>query len=238
MKKNKYILALFLITVIVFLSIFFNKYNIVNVRAVNANSNIKDNFSIKKIEEKSDTYDIKVYYPETKFSKVNDEINKRTAKYINEFNEQVNLLSNNNPSIKFNLEVTFDTYGYNEYVSYVFHVTSNIGGAHPNTHIFTINYNEKEDTIITMDDLLKKNSNIIHIISEYTYKQLSQNKKIIEFKDESMLKNGTSEKKENFENFALSNDGLIIFFERYSIAPYYLGEFKVVIPYETLKDIM
>ena len=238
MKKNKYILALFLVCTILFSSIFFSRYSIVNVKAVNSNIDLKDEFSMKKIEEKSDTYNIEVYYPETKFSKVNDEVNKKTVKYINEFNEQVKLLSNNNSDIKYDLKITFDTYGYGDYISYVFHVTSYIGGAHPNTNIFTINYNEKEDKIITVEDLLKNNPNIVHILSEYTYKELLQNKKIVELKDEGMLKNGTSEKKENFENFAFTNDGVIIFFERYSIAPYYLGEFKVVVPYKILKDVM
>ena len=39
----------------------------------------------------------------------------------------------------------------------------------------------------------------------------------------------------NFNTFALTNDGLLIFFGRYQVAPYYKGEFEVLIPYKYLK---
>ena len=52
-----------------------------------------------------------------------------------------------------------------------------------------------------------------------------------------MLLEGTSPKEENFKNFAFSKDGLILFFEQYQVAPYSEGSFRVVIPYDKIKEL-
>ncbi len=239
MKKYKYILSLFLLFVIFFFSLFFaSKYSVVDVREVNSNNDLKDKFEMKEIKEVSDTYEIKVYYPETKFSKVNDEVNSTIDKYINEFNENVKLSTSNESNIKYSMQVTFDVYSYEYYISYVFHVVTDLGGAHPFENTFTINYNEKKNSIVSLDNLIEKNQDLLNILSDYTYNVLKNNKKIIELDDDSMLKSGTASKKDNFLNFAFSNEGIIIFFDRYNVAPYYLGEFKVVIPYEKIENII
>ena len=49
-----------------------------------------------------------------------------------------------------------------------------------------------------------------------------------------MLKDGLKPNDENFDKFVFSNDGLIIFFERYSIAPYFAGEFSILVPYDSI----
>ena len=82
-----------------------------------------------------------------------------------------------------------------------------------------------------IDDLISYNENIINIISDYTRCILINNKDI----DVSMMYEGTRKIKSNFNTFALTNDGLLIFFERYQVAPYYKGEFKVLIPYKYVK---
>ena len=50
-----------------------------------------------------------------------------------------------------------------------------------------------------------------------------------------MLKDGTKPLATSFGNFAFSKNGMIIFFNRYQVAPYVAGTFKVNISYEQLE---
>ena len=47
-----------------------------------------------------------------------------------------------------------------------------------------------------------------------------------------MLKEGTLPTADNFKNILFSDKGLIIYFERYQIAPYYYGDYSITIPYK------
>jgi len=49
-----------------------------------------------------------------------------------------------------------------------------------------------------------------------------------------MLESGTRPTLQNFKNFAFGDDGLILFFENYQVAPYFYGSFQVKIPYSKL----
>ena len=47
----------------------------------------------------------------------------------------------------------------------------------------------------------------------------------------SMMINGTEPKKNNFNDFCFTDKGLIIFFNRYQVAPYSSGSFVITVPY-------
>ena len=49
-----------------------------------------------------------------------------------------------------------------------------------------------------------------------------------------MLKEGTLPTTDNFKNILFTDKGLIIYFERYQIAPYYYGDYNIIAPYEDL----
>ena len=58
-----------------------------------------------------------------------------------------------------------------------------------------------------------------------------------DFKDKEIIQmmiEGTSEKIENYSNFAITNNGILVFFDYYQVAPYYYGVQKVLIPYNKL----
>ena len=54
-------------------------------------------------------------------------------------------------------------------------------------------------------------------------------------KCEELILEGTKPIKENFQHFILTENGIKLIFPRYQIAPYYQGEFELVIPYKELK---
>ena len=49
-----------------------------------------------------------------------------------------------------------------------------------------------------------------------------------------MLKEGTLPILNNYKNILFSDKGLIIYFERYQIAPYYFGDYSITVPYKLL----
>ena len=61
--------------------------------------------------------------------------------------------------------------------------------------------------------------------------ELMHNKDIV---DISMLMEGTMPNTLNYSNFVFSNDGIIIYFSYYQVAPYSSGMFNVLINYKYL----
>lgn len=184
-----------------------------------------------KIElSQKDNYKIKVYYPETKYSKLDNTIDKKIEKIVSEFKSEA---ANNQifPNLISDLIITYDKYVYNNYISYVFFIEYFTGGAHPNHEIWTITYDIKNDSIITIDDLIKDNSEFLKKVSDYTRSELLHNPGITDIQ---MLIDGTRPDKDNFSNFAFTNDGYLVFFPHYQVAPYSSGSFVVKIPYSEI----
>lgn len=172
---------------------------------------------------------IRISYPRTEYLKLNlafaDIIKKSVDEFINYAKEAVQ------EKFTYTLDISHDEYAYKDYLSFVFYISMYTGGAHPNNKIVTVSYDKKEDRIITLDDLMKENSQLLFLLSEESRRILVTNPNIV---DQAMLLEGTKPVKENFELFAFTPTGLMIFFPQYQIAPYSSGSFKVVISYPTL----
>ena len=215
--KLKYLIILFLIINLIFC------IYIINVKAISNNE--------YKIEEKNNNYKIIAYYPKTDYSKLNNVINDKIYEYIKEFKENVN--SSDYPINQYySLIILYDCYEYDNYISYIFRIEDYTGGAHPNHRIYTVVYDIKNNVIITIDDLINKNQNILNIFSENSREILKSNDKIT---SSTMLYEGTKPKKENFTNFVFSKNGIILFFQEYQVAPYSQGEFNVVLDYKKIR---
>ena len=174
-----------------------------------------------------DDYKIKVYYPDTKYLKLDNTIDKKIGEIVSEFKNELTL-NQVIPNFVSDLIITYDKYSYKDYLSYVFFIEYFTGGAHPNHEIWTITYDTKSDKIITIDDLINNNSNLLTKLSEYTRNELLHNPGIT---DVQMLIDGTKPEKDNFSNFAFSDDGYLVFFQYYQVAPYSSGSFVVKVPY-------
>lgn len=237
--KPKSILAVLLFFAIVigtYLINFVNKNETLEVRAVFSANDLKANCDIKEIKEVEEDYEIEIYYPESNYISLNEEIKNKMEKYINEFKEEIKEFEKVGDN-KFTLSINFDSYEYEEYISYVFHIFVDMQGAHPNTYIWTISYNIKSNEIVDITSLIKKNQDLLNVLSEYTYSYLENDEKIKDGNVDEMLLNGTKPVSDNFSKFAFTKEGLKVFFQRYDVAPYYLGEFEVTVPYDKLKNL-
>ena len=174
--------------------------------------------------------DISIYFTNTNYELLNKEISKNLEIYINDFKNEITDINKT-----YTLNIRHDTYEYQNYISYVFYMEYYVGGAHPNHKIWTINYDKVNNKIINIDDLEEKYPNILNILSKISREKLLHTKNIV---DTNMMLEGSKPIKENFANFAFSKDGLILFFNYYQVAPYSSGEFKIVIPYDEIKNIL
>lgn len=232
--KNKY--QIILIASLMFVSFSFGYFlRKVSIREVSrqqitvvSNQKVGTEMKIEELNE-IEHYTIKVYYPFTAYNDLNKILAKKMQEYVDEF---LKIREKMVDDTKFySLDISYDTYSYQDKVSYVFHITSNTGGAHPDTTMWTIVYDKKENQVITLESLIKKYPDLLKTLSIKSREQLKLENKDLS-NNLSMLMDGTSEKIENFSNFAYSKQGLVLFFPRYQIAPYYLGEFHVVLPYQ------
>ncbi len=113
-----------------------------------------------------------------------------------------------------------------------------LGGAHGSLALETRIYHEqrtKKGTrtvrVLGLSDLFRTPKAAVEAFSEYARSELLKRGL-----DPAMVEPGTAPLAENFRVFLLSNDGLILFFEPYQVAPWADGTIRLNIPLERLKS--
>lgn len=126
------------------------------------------------------------------------------------------------------LNIQFQKYIADSFISYVFFIETYTGGAHPNINIESIVYNEETSELISITKLINENPNFLKSVSRNVRGNLLINPKLV---NTLMMMEGTSEKEENYKTFAITKSGYIFFFPPYQIAPYSSGSFNVNVPF-------
>ena len=175
-----------------------------------------NNSRVKFVNEKDNELEISIKYPSFKYRK----LNKRIKYIINKYSREIK-------------NTSFDD-NYHIYTLYIFYSELFLGGAHPNHYIDTVIYNTKNNSFININDLINIDKNILIKLSNISREELLRNKVLSNSDVKEMLMDGTSPKTDNFKRLALTDEGIIIFFERYQIAPYYFGDYNILIPYSKL----
>lgn len=110
-----------------------------------------------------------------------------------------------------------------------------MGGAHPIPYIETLCYDLQADKSLVLTDIFKQDSNYLELLSELCKDALLiNNPSLTDVLDEG----GLSPDVESFSRFALTDDGLMIFFPPYQVASYADGEQSVVLPYSELSELL
>jgi hypothetical protein len=71
------------------------------------------------------------------------------------------------------------------------------------------------------------------MFATFSHKKLSDT-----LQDKWMISEGTKPEANNFRNWNLEEDGILITFEEYQVAPYVYGAQEVEIPYSVLKSYL
>lgn len=121
-----------------------------------------------------------------------------------------------------------------EFISVRFIFNSFVRGmAHPATEILSINYDLGHDKPLALADLFKPDSNYLTVIADNVMQQL-QTKKM----PAAMIKTGAAATAENYKNWNLSFDGLLITFNEAQVAPRFFGKVEVNVPRGVLENIV
>ena len=145
-------------------------------------------------------------------------------------------------SRKYTLDISYKPYTSPGYVSYVFLIYMDTGGAHPNGFYHTITFDKQGDSV-PLSGLFKDNVSYLDRISAVTYSQvLAQLKDKVggelRPEDEDAVRLGTEPSPETLQFFYLDNENLLILIPPYQAAAYAAGSFEAKIPLDSLKDIL
>jgi len=109
-----------------------------------------------------------------------------------------------------------------------------ISAVHGLTHIYGFNYDLNNKRIIELKDLFKPNTDYLKEISDYSIENLHRH---LNLKNDAWIKKGASANEENFRDFGITENNLIIYFSDYQIASHEEGPQSVKIPFEKLPGI-
>ncbi len=172
---------------------------------------------------------IQIIYPRSRYEKLNQTVFEFIQNTVLEFmylaKEPIQ------EKIVYTLDISHDEYQYDNYLSYVFYISSYTGGAHSKHDIYSIVYNVSNNKIVSLKNLIEKEENILNILSNQSRVILENNAKIT---NKDMLLMGTKPEIDNFKVFAFGPAGMIFYFPEYQVAPYSSGAFKIVIPYSII----
>ncbi len=137
---------------------------------------------------------------------------------------------------KYALDLSYQTYSAPEYVSYLYTVYEDTGGAHPNTYFMSFVFDESGERV-GLEELFPNNPNWLEELSLLVSNGVvAQYRARAEVEDTTglLFEEGLAPKVENFSNFVIDGDTLAIFIPPYQVAAYAAGTFEVQIP---LKDL-
>jgi hypothetical protein len=105
--------------------------------------------------------------------------------------------------------------------------------AHPGSYSVTVNYDLGTGKELALSDLFMPNSNYLEAISNYCLGELRKQPY-----SDSFFLDGAKPTVENYRNWNISPDGILITFDAYQVAPYASGPQHVTVPYEQLKSLI
>lgn len=109
------------------------------------------------------------------------------------------------------------------------------GAAHPYHYSRAVNFNIETGQDVTLDQLFTPGSNYLEVIAQTCKAELSAR---MNYTPGDPFEQGSDPLPENYQNWNITADGLLITFDEYQVAPYAAGPQTVVIPYSALKSVI
>jgi len=107
------------------------------------------------------------------------------------------------------------------------------GAAHPGLYSLTLNYDLSQGRELALGDLFLPNSNYLETISNYCLEELRKQPYF-----DSFSTSGADPTIENYRNWNITPQGLMITFDAYQVAPGAAGPQSIQIPYDQLRQII
>ncbi len=190
---------------------------------------------IISIIEEEDYQTIAVHYPIIGQEKIDAALKSFALNRVELFRQETaDLKLTQEESWPFELHLDYEVvFKSDRHVSLLFKENKYLGGAQPTSTIYTFNYNLEQGRQLGLKDLFKGSSAYLEILSKYIYAKLVDDNTLNITLDTDWVTKGTDPLESNFKHFLFTNGGLIIIFEKYQIGPAFIGEPKIIIPFET-----
>lgn len=165
----------------------------------------------------------------------NQQLNERVSKEVDTFRQS--FLQNTAPTVNngSSLDVTYtlvsqmaDIWSFKFDFSFY-----SDGAAHPGLYSITLNYDLGQGRELALSDLFIPSSNYLEIIANECITELSKQPFF-----EGPFTEGAQPTPENYRNWNITPDGLMITFDEYQVAPYAAGPQKVIVPYSQLQAVI
>ncbi|MCX7694596.1 MAG: DUF3298 and DUF4163 domain-containing protein [Caloramator sp.] len=200
----------------------------------------------KNVKYNNDLVEIDLNIPilsEVTDQNIENKINSTLEKDIINFKDEIEKIAKEDydyckknkdiPYHKHSAVVNFDVkYNKNGILSIPISFYSYTGGAHGNTDLVAYNYNLVNGNEIKLKDIFKENFDYKSFLINEIIKKIKEDKDMMYFDDAVE----TIKKMDDNQRFYLANDGIVIYYGLYEIAPYAAGIQEFKIPYEILKD--
>ena len=186
-------------------------------------------------------YNVKLSYPHSKncssFNKVIDNtVKKIYADFAQNYLKQDYSKATFNANFELILEAG-ELYEDEDYISVILAPYYFTGGAHGYSGFYSINYSVKQKKVLSLKDVLGKNyKKSLEKISKEAKAELIRlaQKENIPFEMET-IDEITEPKLENFQNFQITKEALIIQFDEYTAWPRVYGAPQISLPLEKIK---
>lgn len=190
-----------------------------------------------KDENKEAKYSVEIAYPQIRNAKgtaekdFNNYIKDIIDSEIKSFNEYLPVESVS-PDMNYELYINYSEFiNTDNVISVLISVYTYTGGAHGLTILTSVNYDMNRNKPLQLRDLLE--GNYLKEISDFCIKYILKDD---EFADEEWVKNGAAPDEQNYKTFAITKNGLKIFFQQYQVLPYAAGSPEVLISYSLIKS--
>lgn len=119
-------------------------------------------------------------------------------------------------------------------ISLLFQTSEYFGGAHPLEQHMTITYDLSNGRVLNLSDLFSPGADYLARISQYCIQELYRNNSL----EPEQIRSGAGPLVENYQNWSLTPKGLLITFEEYQVGPYAAGPQRILIPFDSLADLI
>jgi hypothetical protein len=141
---------------------------------------------------------------------------------------------------KYTFDVTWKTYQGAHTLSYVFQLTQDTGGAHPNTYYKTFTFDTTGGERLDIGDIFQPNSNYLQLLSTKARADLPAliNKVQEGAADTETINVGTQPITDDFQSWYINDSNLVLLFAPYQVGPYSLGTILDTIPLPTFATVL
>jgi len=135
--------------------------------------------------------------------------------------------------------LTYKPYIYaDSLVSFKFVTYTDSGVSKTVNYIDTFVFDRTTGTSVALTDLFKEDTDFISAIAENAKAELLKNQMLNDHYDETKFVSGTAATVGNYSTFAVTENGILFFFNQGQIASPMAGSFEALVSFESLKDVL